>query len=53
LIRVDFSPDEIKLYSFLFKEFHDVFAWNYEEMLGIDPWIVEQEIKMYDGDRPI
>ena len=24
------SPDEIKEYTKLFKEFHDIFAWSYE-----------------------
>ena len=40
------SPDEIKEYTDLFKEFHDIFSWSYEEMPGIDPCIVEHEIKM-------
>ena len=39
-IGVDCSPDEIKEYTTLFKEFHDIFAWSYEEMLGIYPRIV-------------
>ena len=38
-IGADCSPDEIKEYTELFKEFHDIFAWSYEEMLGIDPRI--------------
>ena len=41
------SPDEIKEYTDLFKEFHDIFAWSYEEMRGIDPHIFEHEIKTY------
>ena len=28
---------EITLYEDLFQEFHDIFTWSYEEMLGIDP----------------
>ena len=40
-------PSEIQIYTGLFKEFHDVFAWSYEEMLGIDPSIVKHEIKTY------
>ena len=46
-IGVDCSPDEIKEYTELFKEFHDIFTWSYKEILGIDPRIVEQEIKTY------
>jgi hypothetical protein len=34
-------------YTSLFKEFHDIFAWSYEEMPGIDPTIVLHEIKTY------
>ena len=41
------SPDDIKEYTMLFKEFHDIFMWSYDEMLGIDPRIVEHEIKTY------
>jgi hypothetical protein len=46
-ISVDCSPEEIQTYTDLFKEFQDVFAWSYEEMSGIDPSIVEHEIKTY------
>ena len=38
------SPEEIAIYTALFKEFCDVFSWSYEEMPGIDPSIVEHEI---------
>ena len=46
-IGVDCSLDEIKEYTELFKEFHDIFAWSYEASLGIEPRIVEHEIKNY------
>jgi hypothetical protein len=46
-VRADCSPEEIQIYTDLFKEFCDVFAWSYEEMLGIDPKIVEHEITTY------
>ena len=46
-IGADCSPDEIKEYSDIFKEFRDVFSWSYKEMPGIDPHIVEHEIKTY------
>ena len=29
------SPKEVQTYTALFKEFRDVFAWTYEEMLGL------------------
>ena len=46
-------PDEIKEYIELFKEFRDVFAWSYEEILCIYPRIVEQEIKTYLDAKPV
>lgn len=48
-IHVDkfFSPLELDNYRALFHEFRDIFAWSYEEILGIDSSIVEHEIKMY------
>jgi hypothetical protein len=52
-VGVDFSPEEIQIYTDLFKEFSDVFAWSYEEMPGIDPKIVEHEITMYPDAKPV
>ena len=40
-IGAECSPEEIQIYTDLFKEFQDVFAWYYEEMLGIDPSIIQ------------
>lgn len=36
---------EIQTYKALVQEFCDVFAWSYEEILGIDPSIIVHEIK--------
>jgi hypothetical protein len=47
------TPDEVVSYTALFKEFCDVFAWNYEEMPGIDPSIVIHEIKTYPDAKPV
>jgi hypothetical protein len=47
------SSDEIVTYTSLFKEFHDIFAWSYEEMPGIDPLIVIHEIKTYPDAKPV
>jgi hypothetical protein len=49
----DSSPEEIQVYTDLFKEFRDVFAWSYEEMPGIDPKIVEHEITTYQDAKPV
>jgi hypothetical protein len=46
-IGADCSPEEILIYTELFKEFRDVFAWSYEEMPRIDPRIVKHEIRTY------
>jgi hypothetical protein len=47
------SPEEIHIYTNLFKEFRDVLAWSYEEMPGIDPRIVEHEITTYIDAKPV
>jgi hypothetical protein len=47
------SPDEIVTYTSLFKDFRDIFAWSYEEMLGIDPAIIVHDLKTYPGDKPV
>ena len=52
-IGADCSQDEIREYTKLFKEFCDVFAWFYDEMPGIDPQIVEHEIKTYPNAKPV
>ena len=53
MIGVDCSPQEIEIYTTLFKEYQGIFAWSYEEMPGIDPWIVEYEIKTYPNVKPV
>jgi hypothetical protein len=52
-LGVTCTPDEVVSYTTLFKEFHDVFAWRYEEMPRIDPSIIVHEIKTYPGVKPI
>ena len=52
-IGVTCTPEEIRLYTTLFCEFRDVFAWSYDEMPEIDPSIVEHEIPMYPGAKPV
>jgi hypothetical protein len=47
------SSDEVVTYTSLFKKFHDIFAWSYEEMSGIDPDIVIHEIKTYPDAKPV
>jgi hypothetical protein len=52
-VGADCSLEEIQIYTDLFKEFRDVFAWSYEEMPGIDPKIVEHEIITYLDAKPV
>jgi hypothetical protein len=52
-VGADCSHREIQIYTDLFKEFHDVFSWSYEEMLDIDPKIVEHEITTYPNAKPV
>ena len=47
------SPDEIKEYTKLFKEFRDIFACSYKEMPGIYCRIVKHEIKTYPDVKPV
>jgi hypothetical protein len=50
---VNCSTEEIQSYTTLFNEFHVVFSWSYEEMLGIDPSIILHQIKTYLEDKPV
>ena len=52
-IGANCSPEEISIYTALFKEFCDVFSWSYEEMPSIDPSIVEHEIRTYPNAKPV
>jgi len=52
-VGVEYSPKEIRIYTDLFKEFHDVFPWSYKEMSGIDPRIVEHEIMTYPNAKSV
>jgi hypothetical protein len=37
----------------LLKEYQNVFAWQYDEMLGIDPELVAHSLNVEPGTRPI
>ena len=47
------SPKKIAIYTTLFKELRDIFAWSYEEMPGIDPSIVQHEIWTYPDAKSV
>jgi len=52
-IGMNCTPKEVIAFTALFKEFHDVFSWSYEEILRIDPSIVVHEIKIYPDAKPV
>ena len=52
-IGAECSHAEIQEYNELFNEFCDIFAWSYDKMPGIDPRIVEHEIKTYPNAKPV
>ena len=52
-IGANCSLEEIAIYTTLFKEFHDVFSWSYEEIPCIDPQIAEHEIRTYLDARSV
>jgi hypothetical protein len=45
-VGADCSPEEIQIYTDLFKEFRDVFAWSYEAMPDIDPQHVDHGLPL-------
>jgi hypothetical protein len=45
-VGADCSPEEIQIYTDLFKEFRDVFAWSYEAIPDIDPQSVDHGIPL-------
>ena len=45
-VGVDCSPEEIQIYTDLFKEFRDVFAWSYEAIPDIDPQSVNHGLPL-------
>ena len=52
-IGAECSHAEILEYTKLFKEFRDIFSWSYNKMPGIDPRIIEHEIKTYPNAKPV
>jgi hypothetical protein len=45
-VGADCSPEEIQIYTDLFKEFRDVFAWSYEAIPNIDPQNVDHGLPL-------
>ena len=51
-IGVDCSPDEIKEYTKLFKEFCDIFPWLYEEIPSID-LLAPQQLPFHSANKRV
>ena len=45
-IRLDLSIDERDSLTQLLRSYSDVFAWCYEDMLGLDPSIVQHHLPL-------
>uniref|UniRef100_A0A2N9GQ00 Integrase catalytic domain-containing protein n=1 Tax=Fagus sylvatica TaxID=28930 RepID=A0A2N9GQ00_FAGSY len=52
-ISKSLSAKEIKCLIDLLHEYKDVFAWDYDEMLGIDPGLVAHSLNVEPGTRPV
>lgn len=46
------SPDQKLKYIELFKEFHDVFAWSYEDLKSYDTSVIQHTIPLKENQNP-
>uniref|UniRef100_A0A2N9EXF3 Uncharacterized protein n=1 Tax=Fagus sylvatica TaxID=28930 RepID=A0A2N9EXF3_FAGSY len=52
-ISMSLSAEERKCLIDLLHEYKDVFAWDYNEMSGIDPGLVAHSLNVEPGTRPV
>ena len=52
-IRLDLSIDERDSLAQLLRSYLDVFAWSYEDMLGLDPSIVQHHLPLLSHVRSV
>ena len=52
-IGTSLSPDERSRLIDLLRSYLDVFAWSYEDMLGLDPSIVQHRLPILPHTRPV
>ena len=45
--------DEEVAYMNILKEYRDVFAWSYKEMLGLNPRVAVHQLAVKNGSRPV
>ena len=47
------SPEKVTAYKALFQEFHDILAWSYTEIIGLDPSNMEHHIDTWPDVAPV
>ena len=47
------GEDEVVSYVEMLKEFRDIFAWSYKEMLGLDPKVAVHHFAVKKGVHPV
>ena len=52
-IAKEMTPDNKTAMIALLKEFHDVFAWSYEDMRGLDPQLYQHQIRLNMDAKPV
>ena len=52
-IAKEMTPDNKTTMITLLKEFHDVFAWSYEDMRGLDPHLYQHQIHLNKDAKPV
>ena len=53
IISLNLTPEEEYALINLLKEYKDAFAWTYEDMLGLDPALVEHRLSIKPGAKVI
>ena len=52
-VSAQLSLEELNDYEHLLREYRDVFAWGYQDMLGLDPKIAVHRLAVLDDKRPV
>ena len=52
-IGAQLMPKILEEYVALFKEFKDVIAWSYKDMMGIPPKLCQHRISLEDNTKPV
>lgn len=53
LIGDDYTPQEEEQFQTVYQEYHDIFAWSYDEMPRMDPNFISHHIETYLDVKPI